>query len=542
MSKQTDRDPLAEFDSRIQALVASTISYRQVRACVVATRDRDYALTAVRKAVVAAGTPLWHFTVSGRRRYETESMRWRADGGGGEDLEELLRAAAELAEPSVVVFEDGIVPARDDGGDLRARDRLRTMLSVDTNHTGLLLVFVDSPEATTHLPAVLEDSFVRLAIPYPGADELEAIARTEIARAARHEVETVRREATRLGAGLVGLTRSAARNALRDVLAGDTTDFDRAHQRLQARKSEQLERDLAMRVLTDADAELPIGLDGLVQHVEREHERMRRMGNGRARGMLLVGPPGTGKTMLAKAIGRIAGLPVVEFRISSLMNSLLGETERRFAQAFATLEAMAPLVVFIDEIEKAFGDSSERDGGTMMRVNGALLSWLSDNPHPCYVLGTANSLTRMGEIGLTMTRSGRFDAAFFVDVPSQPARMRMLATWLQNKVPQHLAVAARLAQRTDKFSGADLKSTVELAESRASHLKRPLDEATLLLEIERKRARTSALYDEFNALRRWGALYCDPADAADPTQASLSDGDEAARQIGVPDLSFGGNS
>src|SRR5206468_1648881 len=164
--------------------------------------------------------------------------------------------------------------------------------------------------------------------------------------------------------------------------------------------------------------ELPIGLDYLLDYLEANKDRMRKIGDQRAKGILLVGPPGTGKTMLARAIGYLVELPVVEFRISSLMNSLLGETERRFSQAFATLEALSPAVVFIDEIEKAFGQSSERDGGTMMRCTGALLSWLSDNPYPNWVIGTCNSLTRMGEIGLTMTRSERFDAAFFVDVPS----------------------------------------------------------------------------------------------------------------------------
>ena len=92
--------------------------------------------------------------------------------------------------------------------------------------------------------------------------------------------------------------------------------------------------------------------------------------------LLFYGPPGTGKTMLARSIGRIVELPVVEFRISSLMNSYLGMTERRFAQAFATLEAMAPNVVFIDEIEKAFASAASRstDGGLSQRMFGSLLT------------------------------------------------------------------------------------------------------------------------------------------------------------------------
>src|SRR5262249_7179024 len=150
--------------------------------------------------------------------------------------------------------------------------------------------------------------------------------------------------------------------------------------RLEERKRKQLAHDLQMNVLDTAGAELPCGLEYLLDYLATQKPAMRLAGRDRARGVLLVGPPGTGKTMLAKVIGRLVELPVVEFRISALMNSLLGETERRFQQAFATLQAMSPVVCFIDEIDRIFGDSgTENDGGTMSRVSGAMLSWLSDN-------------------------------------------------------------------------------------------------------------------------------------------------------------------
>jgi len=205
----------------------------------------------------------------------------------------------------------------------------------------------------------------------------------------------------------------------------------------------------------------------------------------------------------------------VEFRISSLMNSLLGETERRFAQAFATLEAMAPNVVFIDEIEKAFGDSSERDGGTMMRCTGSLLSWLSDNPYPNFIVATSNSLKRMGEIGLTMTRSERFDASFFVDVPNTASRRLMLERWLSGKVTDIDCISQELANYTEKFSGADLRSIVKKAISRAEYTHVELNMDILKDEAERKRMRAFALYDEFQELRRWGRMHCDPAGPTD---------------------------
>ena len=234
---------------------------------------------------------------------------------------------------------------------------------------------------------------------------------------------------------------------------------------------------------------------------------MRLTGNERARGILLIGPPGTGKTMLARMIGRIIDLPVVEFRISSLMNSLLGETERRFAQAFSTLEAMSPNVVFIDEIEKAFGESSEFDGGTMMRCTGSLLSWLSDNPYPNFIVATSNSLKRMGEIGMTMTRSERFDTAFFVDIPSFESRCKMLERWLGNNSD----LANEIAGMTEKFSGADLRSIVKQAVTKAQYENIELTLDMLKAEVDRKRLRAAALYEEFQELRDWGRMYCEPA-------------------------------
>jgi SpoVK/Ycf46/Vps4 family AAA+-type ATPase len=264
-----------------------------------------------------------------------------------------------------------------------------------------------------------------------------------------------------------------------------------------------------MRVLSTADAELPAGLDRLTDYVAAASPRLRTFGEERARGVLLVGPPGTGKTMLARAIGKLVELPVVEFRISALMTSLLGETEQRFAQAFATLEAMAPNVVFIDEIEKAFGDQSERDGGTMMRCTGALLSWLSDNRHPNFIVATSNSLSRMGEIGLTMTRSERFDECFFVDVPAKNARAEMLTRWLA-RTPLDQDTINRLAGRSARFSGADIRSVVKAASARAATQTRDVTEADVLAEMDRRRDRVQMLYDQFQELRRWGMTFCEP--------------------------------
>jgi hypothetical protein len=509
-----------EVGERLSRIIQASQMSRSVRACLLATRDREHALNVVKEASYQLSCALYQFSVAERRRFQREQLRWETIGGETPDPAVLLRSAAELRGGGVVVLEDCAAFLRDDGGDRRMRMALSQMLACESAREGLVLVFLEPPEGERCLPSILADQFVRLDIPYPRATELESIAREEVDLAARRagrplEIEVIRSEAGKLASGLSGLTRSAARDALRDALAPNPIDFRQAMERLHRRKSEQLRRELAMNILDTADVETPIGLDNLMRFLQVYRDKMRISGPGRARGILLVGPPGTGKTMLARAIGSITGLPVVEFRISSLMNSLLGETERRFAQAFATLEAMSPNVVFMDEIEKAFGDSSERDGGTMMRCTGSLLSWLSDNPYPNFVVGTCNNLSRMGEIGLTMTRSERFDTCFFVDVPSAESRVQMLERWLTGQLESVEEAAIELGELTDKFSGADLRSAVKQAVSRAQHEGVQLSMSILRDEVERKKLRAYALYDEFAELRRWGRMFCEPAGPVD---------------------------
>lgn len=509
-----------DFADDLARVIRSSMISGAARVCLLTTRDREYALSMLKETAVACERPLYHFTVSARRRYNPAQMRWDVVGGESPDAVALLRQAHELRGGGVVAFEDCAVYMRDDGGDQRMRMMLADMLSAENKGDGLVLVFVEPPEGERRLPSILADQFMRLDVPYPRADELEAITREEIAVVAHRtrslvDVDLIRREASRLSTGVVGLTRSAAKDALRDALSPDPKNFDAAFERLQARKSLQLRRDLAMNILDTENVEEPIGLDYLVEYLDMVRDTMLLNGPERARGILLIGPPGTGKTMLARAVGSLVRLPVVEFRISSLMNSLLGETERRFAQAFATLEAMSPNVVFIDEIEKAFGDSSERDGGTMMRCTGALLSWLSDNPYPNFIVATSNSLKRMGEIGLTMTRSERFDASFFVDVPGRGSRVQMLERWLGGVVDNPSDAAGELADLTERFSGADLRSVVKRAVGRARRARAQLTVDQLKVTVDEKRMRAVALYDEFQSLRDWGKMHCDPAGPTD---------------------------
>lgn len=508
------------FGSNLGRVYQSARMFRTIRAALVTTRDRDQAHTEIKTLAIDHQAPLYCLNVANRKKFNPSSRLWERNGGATPAPAELFRQASQIRGGGLVILEDCLGYISDQSPDPSVRMALVEMLSAENNSDGLVLVFVESPESERQLPAILADQFVRFDVPYPRHEELVAIAREELAFAthlAKHPVEInqIRIRAKHLAKGMVGLTRSAARDALRDALMPDPSDFTRALNRLNERKTQQLKRELAMNILDASYVDLPVGLDYLFDYLKIVQQKITLEGPERARGIFLVGPPGTGKTMLARTIGAIISLPVVEFRISSLMNSLLGETERRFAQAFSTLEAMAPNVVFIDEIDKAFGDSSERDGGTMMRTTGSLLSWLSDNPRPNFIVATSNSLERMGEIGMTMTRSERFDACFFVDVPNYASRYKMLCQWLDTKIPEAPSAARIIAAMTEKFSGADIRSITKQAIARAEYEKTPLTLDHLHEEVNGKKLRAETLYDKFEWLRSWGKMYCNPAGPTD---------------------------
>jgi len=508
----------------LRRTLESSRAHGCTRVVLVTTRDREHAVHVVRRIAVEAEYPVHHFSAAGRRRWRADRLVFEPCGGPCHDPAELLRHAHEVRDGGLVIVEDLLGFLREQGGDRSARAQFVGMLGAESRSAGVVVVFVEPPEAEAHVPSVVADQVVRLAVPMPRRGELTSIARDEMTSTAFADgrplgLDTVQRWSELLASEIVGLTRTGARDALRDALIGDPTALADARTRLAARKAAHLSRELAMRVLEPAaDRELPVGLEYVYRYLETNRERVTQSGPGRARGSLLLGVPGTGKSMLAQGVGRVVDLPVIEFRIGALMNSLLGETERRFDMSFEVLEATAPSCVHIDEIEKAFGDASgtERDGGTMVRCTGRLLSWLADNPNPNFIVATANSLRRLGtELGQTLTRRGRFDRVFFVDVPARAARQQMLARWLAPHMREVEAAADAIAGKTERFSGADLRAAVNDAVAEARYQKHGLTMDDLLRQVGHSRLRVQALYDEFAELRRFARLYCEPAGPTD---------------------------
>jgi hypothetical protein len=260
------------------------------------------------------------------------------------------------------------------------------------------------------IPVELERQFVVIQHDLPGRDQLEAIARSIATEPGDLP------EGDDLGLVLdaaAGLTRMEAENAFSFSLVrhGKVVPETLWELKTQALKKSGL---LTLHRGSEKFADLG-GLDALKAFTKKALGGRRRGSGVQARGVLLLGVPGTGKSALAKALGNETGRPTLILDVGSLMGSLVGQTEERTRQALKIVDAMAPAVLFIDEIEKAFaGASGQTDSGVGARMFGAFLTWLSDHESDVFVVATSNDISKLPP---EFSRAERWDGTFFLDLP-----------------------------------------------------------------------------------------------------------------------------
>jgi ATP-dependent 26S proteasome regulatory subunit len=280
---------------------------------------------------------------------------------------------------------------------------------------------------------------------------------------------------------LTGLTFAEAENALAKLLVSrgrlDPADVDalNAEKEQIVRKSETLEFFATPEKFGNIG-----GLQNLKEWLRRRRlafdEKARAQGVDAPRGIVLVGVPGCGKSLSAKAVSAEWELPLLKFEMGRVFGSYVGEAEQRMRSALKLAEALAPCVLWVDEIEKGLAGSRGPDGdsGVTKRVFGSFLTWMSDKKKPVFVVATANDVDALPEEFL---RKGRFDEVFFVDLPHPQERANILAVHLarRGRKFEDFDLAAH-ALATEGFSGAELEAVVNdavftsLAESSGNRL------------------------------------------------------------------------
>ena len=372
-----------------------------------------------------------------------------------------------------------------------------------------------------NIPIELEKEITVVDFSLPSREDLQAQLDGIIASAGQHgsiSVELDHRQQAQLVRACLGLTSDEAANAIAKAIiqAGGRLDRD-AVEAVTAEK-QQIIRKSGLLEYYQSDERLNSvgGLDVLKEWLRKRvrafSEEARAFGLPEPKGILLVGVQGCGKSLIAKAVANSWRLPVLRLDVGRLFSSLVGSSEQNLRNAIRLAESIAPVVLWVDEIEKGFsgiGSSNVSDAGTAARVFASFITWLQEKQAPVFVIATANSVEQLPP---ELVRKGRFDEIFFVDLPDVEERTDIWRIHLskRNRDPDGFDLPT-LAMASDGLSGAEIEQAVVAGLYEAFDQNRPLEMSDLLDVLQDTVPLSQMMQEEIEGLRTWARYRARPA-------------------------------
>jgi SpoVK/Ycf46/Vps4 family AAA+-type ATPase len=318
------------------------------------------------------------------------------------------------------------------------------------------------------LPSELESLTARFTLDLPAADELKSIVKRVVMEISRDRpvVDALPpADLDRLVDRMRGFTAFEAERAVTQAILRDNSLDAKDIDFIIDIKKDMLRKDGVLEYLSPEENLAEVGgFKNLKAWLEKRKKAFapeaRQFGIESPRGILLLGVQGCGKTLVARAVAREWGLPLLKMEPGRLYDKYIGETEKNLDKSLRMAEQMAPCVLMIDELEKglSYNPGGDSDAGLSKRVFGRLLSWLQDRKAPVFVVATSNDI---GQLPPELTRKGRFDEIFFVDLPSAEERKEIFGVHLRKrKRDPKLFDLVGLAAAADGFSGAEIEQAV----------------------------------------------------------------------------------
>lgn len=370
------------------------------------------------------------------------------------------------------------------------------------------------------IPFELQKDVTVIDYELPGIDELESLldARTkEINESSALHITIDPAVKERLLYAAKGLTLNEAENVFAKTLvsARRLTEAEipiiLSEKEQAIRKSGILEYYRAQEQFGDVGG-LDSLKDWLTKRARAFGDEARDFGLPSPKGVLLLGVQGCGKSLCAKAVSSLWGLPLLRLDVGKVFSDLVGSSERNIREAILVAESVAPCILWVDEIEKAFAgtqSSSFSDAGTTSRVFGTFLTWLQEKTAPVFVIATANNIQ---QLPAELLRKGRLDDIFFVDLPTREERAQIFAIHLR----KHRRDSAKfdlekLAQTAEGFSGAEIEEAVVAALFDVFESRSDLTTEAALRAISETVPLSTTMKEDIEGLRRWASGRARPA-------------------------------
>jgi SpoVK/Ycf46/Vps4 family AAA+-type ATPase len=424
------------------------------------------------------------------------------------DLRDPLRAlefVGDCNEEALFVLRDFHPYMQDPTIVRRLRDLARYLKKSERPKTLILL------SAMLKIPAELEKEVTVVDYELPGPDDLEAVIEvlgrdSIVPPHVRHEVGEGSPLRERIIEAALGLTINEAENVFsKSLVQKQRFDIDviLSEKEQIIRKSGILEFYHAREQFSDVG-----GLDELKRWLHKREKAFtkeaREFGLPRPKGILLIGVPGCGKSLTAKAVSSLWKLPLLRLDVGKIFAGLVGSSEENMRKAIKTAEAVAPSILWLDELEKGFSgtqSSSFSDAGTTARVFGSFVTWLQEKSSPVFVIATANNVTLLPP---ELMRKGRFDDIFFVDLPSREERADIFTIHLQKRGRGAEAFDLDLLALTSEgFSGSEIEQAIISALYDAFDEGRELTTEDILASFAETVPLSQTMEEEISALREW---------------------------------------
>lgn len=461
------------------------------------THEEARVLALIEKLCNLEALPLfvWSVTSGLRRRGRNESIPQTGDPA------EALRHIDKTAQNGVYVLLD-FHPFLEDP----VHQRLMREIAMGYGKTARTLILV-SPQL--ELNGTLARMSARFRLSVLDANAVKQLIREEVdlwqAQQGSERLRGQKEAVDLMAQHLAGMSTDDARRLVRQAIRDDARLTLEDVSRILKHKHQSLAADSLLSLELDTGGFADVG--GLA-NLKRWLERRRAVFTGATetpgldapKGILLLGVQGSGKSLAAKAVAGAWGLPLLGLDFGALYNKFFGQTERNLREALAAAEAMAPCVLWMDEIEKgiATGDS---DNATSKRVLGTLLTWMAENKKPVFLVATSNDIS---ELPPELVRKGRVDEVFFVDLPEVATRREIFRIHLEkrNLDPAAFDLAA-LAESAAGFTGAEIEEAVVSARYLAASRGETVTTEAIVAAIGRTFPISVLRAESIESLRTW---------------------------------------
>jgi SpoVK/Ycf46/Vps4 family AAA+-type ATPase len=475
----------------------------------IVTQEEQYALETVRLAALNVSRPLWLWSMTTGVR---DGLLANSPSIAETELPAAgLRQLMDTDPGSICVTLD--VAEHLKGLALRM---LRDLMS-DFARTGRTLVMIDSSD---RLPEVVRAYARPFELTLPDKAELERIVRKTLQRFHREnpiQVAVTKGGLDAIVRNLRGLSRRQAERLVLDTVTEDKRFDDADIEVIIASKRQMVQRGgLLTYIRTPRDLAEIGGMHRLKKWLRTRSSAFgaeaEAFGLTPPRGVLMLGVQGAGKSLCAKAIATAWHQPLLRLDPGALYNSFIGESEANLRRVLTQTEAMAPVVLWIDEIEKGFASAASQstDGGLSKRLFGTLLTWMQEHEAPVFLIATANDIEALPP---ELLRKGRFDEIFFVDLPTRAVRKRIFAIHLEKRGrdPKQFDLDA-LAEASAGYSGSEIEEAVISALHVAFAKKTDLDTEGIENALRVSPPLSATMAEKVQALRQWARGRCVPAD------------------------------